>query len=136
MKNTLSIKNMPLASAVIWLASVLVGAPAQIQAATPAAVAATAKVPLKADDKRKIGEANDLKLKAREPSFPEQAKALAEQYRETAGMVARNGGNAQPLLDAAAKLENQSEVIAKARQAHPLPIQIPEATVHTHTKSH
>ena len=136
MKKTLSIENARLALAGIWLASVLVGAPAQIQAATPAAAAATAKVPLKADDKRKIGQANDLKLKAMDPSFPEQAKSLAEQYRETANMVARNGGNAQPLLDAAAKLENQSEVISKARQAFPLPVQVPEAVVHTRTKPH
>ena len=123
-------------SLIVAMAVITAGAPAQIQAATPAAEAATAKVPLKADDKRKIGEANDLKLKARDPAYAEQAKALAEQYRETADMVARNGGNAQPLLDAAARLENQSEVISKARQAHPLPIQVPEPAAHTHKKPH
>ena len=123
-------------SLIVAMAFITAGVPAQIQAATPAAAAATAKVPLKADDKRKIGEANDLKLKARDPAYAEQAKALAEQYRETADMVARNGGNAQPLIDAAAKLENQSEVISKARQAHPLPIPLPEPAFHTHKKPH
>jgi hypothetical protein len=125
-------------SLIVAMAVITAGVPAQTQAATPAdaATAATAKVPLKADDKRKIGEANDLKLKARDPAYAEQAKALAEQYRETADMVARNGGNAQPLLDAAARLENQSEVISKARQAHPLPIQIPEPAAHIHKTPH
>src|SRR3954447_14906395 len=114
-------------SLIVAMAAITVGAPAQIQAAPPADLpaAAAAKVPLKADDKRKIGESNDFKLKARDPSYSQQAKSLAEQYRETADMVARNGGNAQPLLDAAANLDHQSEVIAQARQKHPLPIQVP-----------
>lgn len=92
--------------------------------------------PQKADDeRRKIGEANDLKLKAREPLYPEQAKSLAAQYRETAEIVARQGGNPQPILDAAAHLESQSEVISRARQNNPLPIPLPVPSHKSH-KSH
>jgi hypothetical protein len=81
------------------------------------------------DNRKKIREANDLKLKAQEPLYAEQAKSLAEQYRETAQIVARQGGNPQPLLDAAAHFENQSEVISKARQ-NPVSIQIPQPVAH------
>ena len=81
------------------------------------------------NNRKKIREANDLKLKAQEPLYAEQAKSLAEQYRETAQVVARQGGNPQPLLDAAAHFENQSEVISKARQ-NPVSIQIPQPVAH------
>ena len=81
------------------------------------------------NNRTKIREANDLKLKAQEPLYAEQAKSLAEQYKETAQIVARQGGNPQPLLDAAAHFENQSEVISKARQ-NPVSIQIPQPVSH------
>jgi hypothetical protein len=81
------------------------------------------------NNRKKIREANDLKLKAQEPLYAEQAKSLAEQYKETAQIVARQGGNPQPLLDAAAHFENQSEVISKARQ-NPVSIQIPQPVAH------
>src|SRR4051812_746903 len=68
------------------------------------------------ENRKKIREANDLKLKAQEPLYAEQAKSLAEQYRETAEIVARRGGNAQPLLDAAALFESQAALVTKARQ--------------------
>src|SRR5690349_10267499 len=90
--------------------------------AAPADQALTAQQ--KADERRKIGQSNDFKLRGQDSAFPQQAKALAEQYRETAQRIASQGGNPQPLLDAAANLENQSDVILKARQAHPLPIQV------------
>ncbi|SEK42460.1 hypothetical protein [Nitrosovibrio tenuis] len=85
------------------------------------------------DERRKIGEANDLKLKARDPLYAEQAKSLAAQYKETAEIVARQGGNPQPILDAAAQLEGQSEVVSKARQNKNLSIQIPEPAAHSHS---
>lgn len=95
--------------------------------AAPADPALTAKQ--NADERRKIGQSNDFKLRGQDSAFPEQAKSLAEHYRETAQRIASQGGNPQPLLDAAANLENQSDVILKARQAHTLPIQVPQAAV-------
>lgn len=56
-----------------------------------------------------IRKANDDYLKAREPLYSRQAKSLAQQYRETAEMVARQGGDARPILDAAAYFEKEAE---------------------------
>jgi hypothetical protein len=62
-----------------------------------------------ADEKRKkIRKENDKKAGAREPFYPLQALSLARHYKETAAIVSRQGGNPQPLLDAAAYFENQS----------------------------
>lgn len=63
------------------------------------------------DDKnrRKIRQENDRTSKAQEPLYPRQAGLLARHYRETAAIVAREGGDPQPLLDAAAYFELQSE---------------------------
>ena len=63
------------------------------------------------EHRKKIREANDLKFKAREPGFPEQAEARAKNFRETAEIVARQGGDPKPLLDAADHFEKQSELI-------------------------
>jgi hypothetical protein len=52
---------------------------------------------------------NDERLKAREPMYPRQAQSLAKQYRETAGIVARQGGDPKPLLEAATYFESRSE---------------------------
>jgi hypothetical protein len=62
---------------------------------------------------RKIRKITDLSLKAREPSFREQAKSLARGYRETAELVARQGGDPKPILNAAAYFERQVEVTSK-----------------------
>jgi hypothetical protein len=40
--------------------------------------------------------------------FREQARSLAKGYKETAEIVARQGGNPKPILDAAAYFERQS----------------------------
>ena len=61
------------------------------------------------EHRRKIRKENDEKSKAREPLYPQQAASLAKQYKETAAMVARQGGDPQPLLDAAAYFERQSK---------------------------
>jgi hypothetical protein len=63
------------------------------------------------EHRKKIREANDLKFKAREPGFPELADSRAKNFRETAEIVARHGGDAKPLLDAADYFEKQSELI-------------------------
>ena len=62
---------------------------------------------------KKIRKITDLSLKAREPSFREQAKSLARGYRETAEIVARQGGDPKPILDAAAYFERQTEAVSK-----------------------
>ena len=62
---------------------------------------------------KKIRKITDLSLKVREPSFREQAKSLARGYRETAEIVARQGGDPKPILDAAAYFEKQTEVASK-----------------------
>ena len=61
------------------------------------------------EHRRKIRKENDEKSKAREALYPQQAASLAKQYRETAAIVARQGGDPQPLLDAAAYFERQSQ---------------------------
>lgn len=62
---------------------------------------------------KKIRKMTDLTLNAREASFRGQARSLAKGYRETAEMVARQGGNPKPILDAAAYFERQAEVTSK-----------------------
>ncbi len=42
-------------------------------------------------------------------SYSQQAKSLAERLRESAAIVAQQGGNAQPLLDAAAYFDKEAE---------------------------
>jgi hypothetical protein len=60
------------------------------------------------ENRRKIRKENDVKSKAREQYYPQQAASLAKRYKETAGIVARHGGDPQPLLDAAAYFESHS----------------------------
>jgi hypothetical protein len=62
---------------------------------------------------KKIRKITDLSLKAREPSFREQVRSLARGYRETAEIIARQGGDPKPILDAAAYFERQTEVTSK-----------------------
>jgi hypothetical protein len=62
---------------------------------------------------KKIRKMTDLTLNAREASFRGQARSLAKGYRETAEIVARQGGNPKPILDAAAYFERQAEVTSK-----------------------
>lgn len=60
-------------------------------------------------NRKKIRKEIDEKLKAREPLYPRQAESLAKQYKETAAIVARQGSDPKPLLEAAAYFESQSE---------------------------
>lgn len=65
------------------------------------------------ENRKGILKRNDYKLKAREPLYVQHAASLAEQYRETAEIVARQGGDAQALLAAAAYFEGESELISR-----------------------
>jgi hypothetical protein len=85
------------------------------------------------EHRKKIREANDLKLKSRDPSFPEQSEARAKNFRETAEIVARQGGDPKPLLDAADYFEKQSELISKSQAEKSLP---EPTTSHTPDGSH
>jgi hypothetical protein len=60
-------------------------------------------------NRKKIRQENDRQLKAQEPLYLRQAGSLAKHYKETASIVARQGGDPQPLLDAAAYFERQSK---------------------------
>lgn len=81
------------------------------------------------NNRKKIREANDLKHKAKDPLYAERAKALAEQYRETAENVARQGGNPHPILDAAAYFQSQADAVTRVRR-NAVPIEIPEPVSH------
>ncbi|PTR14221.1 hypothetical protein C8R31_107116 [Nitrosospira sp. Nsp2] len=61
------------------------------------------------ENRRRIRKENDAKSNARELYYPQQAASLAKQYKETAAVVARQGGDPQPLLDAAAYFESLSK---------------------------
>ena len=87
------------------------------------------------EERKEIYKANDLKLKAREPLFEEQANARAKGLRETAEIVARQGGDVKPLLDAADYFERESELISKSKGYGDIPDgggQIPHVHVHKH----
>lgn len=70
-----------------------------------------------ADDERrkKIRKMNDLRQKAQDPLFPEQARSLAKDYKTTAEIIARQGGDPKPVLDAAAYFESQAELVSTVR---------------------
>lgn len=96
-----------------------------IVAGTPVAAQTASK---KTDDatqqasdeaRKKIRKANDFKLKTGEPLFPKQAKLLAKGYKETAEIIARQGGDPKPVLDAAAYFEGQSEPVSRANPSEP-----------------
>ncbi|ODT80395.1 MAG: hypothetical protein ABS69_06375 [Nitrosomonadales bacterium SCN 54-20] len=63
----------------------------------------------KDENLKKTQQLNDFKMRGHESSFPEQAKSLAKDYRETAKMIMEQGCDPKPVLDAAAYFEKQSE---------------------------
>jgi hypothetical protein len=56
-----------------------------------------------------IRKEEEYRLKKQDKAYTQHAKELAKQYEETAKLVARNGGDAKALLDAAAYFENESK---------------------------
>lgn len=67
-----------------------------------------------------IRRANDDYLKAGEPLYFRQAKSLAQQYRETAAIIARQGGDPRPILDAAAYFEKEAEPDSRKPSKEPV----------------
>lgn len=59
--------------------------------------------------KIKIRKEGERDLGRKDKSYHKQANELAKQYRETAKMVASQGGDPKPLLDAAASFENRTK---------------------------
>lgn len=59
--------------------------------------------------RKRLRKENDEKSKVREPLYLRQAVSLAKHYRETAAIVARQGGDPKPLLEASAYFESQSK---------------------------
>jgi hypothetical protein len=66
---------------------------------------------LSVDDqkKTKIRKEEERTLKLKDKTYNKQAKSLAKQYQETAKIVAKQGGDPKPLLDAAAYFQSQSK---------------------------
>lgn len=56
-----------------------------------------------------IRKEEEQRLQKQDKSYTQQAKMLAEQYQETAKLVESQGGDPQPLLDAAAYFEAKSK---------------------------
>jgi DNA mismatch repair ATPase MutS len=56
-----------------------------------------------------IRKQEEQRLKKQDKFYAQQAKAQAERYENMADIVARNGGDPKPLLDAAAYFENESK---------------------------
>jgi carbonic anhydrase/acetyltransferase-like protein (isoleucine patch superfamily) len=75
--------------------------------------AATEKKPAQTgkpvEKKVKIRKEKDLSLKKEEQLYPQLAISLAQRYRVTAEIVAQQGGDHKPLLEAAAYYENEAE---------------------------
>lgn len=130
MKDSYPIKAGLAVLVVTLSVSIGAGFPIPAQAATEKALEKTDELTSRVtkEHRKKIRKENDLKLKARVPEFPEQAKDRAKDYRATAEIVARQGGDAKPLLDAADYFDSQSELISNSkRQRH-----LPDAVEHTH----
>lgn len=95
------------------------GAPRLVHAATEEAPPGLIQAKEKANEilqqanngknRKKIQQENDRQLRTEEPLYPRQAGSLSKHYKETAAIVARQGGDPQPLLDAAAYFERQSQ---------------------------
>ncbi|WP_151898959.1 hypothetical protein [Nitrosospira lacus] len=107
-------RTVPALLAVAFSISLVAGAPLPAWADSGKPYEAARQANANDENTKKIWKENDLKLKVREPLFPNQAKWLAKGYKETAEIVARQGGNPKPILDAAAYFERQSELVSRA----------------------
>jgi hypothetical protein len=57
----------------------------------------------------KVRKEEEKRLKKQDMFYTKHAKALADQYAQTAKLVARNGGDPKALLDAAAYFDQESK---------------------------
>lgn len=62
------------------------------------------------EEKIEVRKQEEHSLKQQDKSYNQQAKVLAEQYKKNAKLVEEQGGDPQPLLDAAAYFEDQSKI--------------------------
>ena len=96
---------------VAMIVTIGAGLPISAHAATD-----TDKAKAESEEKKvKIRKEDERNLKGKDSFYVQQAKALAEQYRETAVMVAQQGGNPQGLLKAAAYFQSQADNLFSAR---------------------
>jgi len=95
----------------LWFAPTLlvVAALVTFGVASPISAHAT-EISLTNEKKIKIRKEQELRLKKQNKLHFRQTKALAEQYKKTAKLIKRQGGDPQPLLDAAAYFEDQSKI--------------------------
>lgn len=63
----------------------------------------------KVDKEVKVRKEEEQRLKKQDKLYSKHAKALADQYAETAKIVARNGGDPKPLQDATAYFDKESK---------------------------
>lgn len=120
MNHIRSIRPIPALLAVVFSLPIISGTPVLAHAALEKGNEAGQQA--NEDNRKKIRKANDLNQRARDPMFPGQAKSLAKGYRETAEIIARQGGNPKPILDAAAYFESQSEPVSRVSPGNKFPI--------------
>ncbi|SDY87444.1 hypothetical protein [Nitrosomonas sp. Nm58] len=114
MKYSIHSLRTALASLIVaMIVTIGTGLPISAHAATDAD---KAKAKAESEEKKvKIRKEDERNLKGKDSFYVQQAKALAEQYRETAAMVAQQGGNPQGLLKAAAYFQSQADNLFSAR---------------------
>lgn len=93
-----------------WSATALLVAALAVTVSTGAPIKAHAGEKSLANDQQKIKARNqeEDRVKEQDTSYNQQAKAMAKQYQETARLVASQGGDPRPLLDAAAYFAGQT----------------------------
>ena len=95
----------------LWFAPILLVVAVTVALGATASISAHATEISLADEKKiKIRKKEEHGLKKQVRSYNQQAKVLAKQYKKTAKLVERQGGDPRPLLDAAAYFEGQSKI--------------------------
>ncbi|WP_025040342.1 hypothetical protein [Nitrosospira briensis] len=113
MQRFLAFRILPVIALSIFI---VIGAPVAAQTVSKKTDEATQQASDEA--RKKIRKANDFKLKTGELLFPKQAESLAKGYKETAEIIARQGGDPKPILDAAAYFEGQSELVSRVNASN------------------
>lgn len=91
----------------LLIVAVMVTVGAGVPTIAAQAAATTPKVN-KVDNEVKVRMEEERRLKKKDKSYTQHAKALADQCAETAKLVASHGGNPKALHDAAAYYDQQS----------------------------